>query len=61
MELNPLLQRLSVEQVSEALNCLYHEQQPKDLVLQSLEWSDWVFLVRLLNGLMNERKASSLH
>ena len=61
MELNPLLVRLSVEQVQEALNCLYHEHPPKDEALQGLELRDWAFLVHLLHGLINERKVSNLH
>ena len=58
---NPLLKRLSLNQLEEALSCLYHDQHPKDELLQSLEGRDWGFLARLLSGLMSERRVSNLH
>jgi hypothetical protein len=56
-----VLNRLSREQVQEALNCLYHELEPQDQTLKDLLPQEWVFLASLLDGLMKERKFYSLH
>jgi len=58
---NQVLAKLSEEQVSEALSCLYHDRNPQDKVLQNLQAQEWGFLYIVLLGLMRERKQASLH
>ncbi len=47
-----VLSKLSLEQVQEALNCLYHELEPQDQKLQLLPPQDWSVLAVLLHELM---------
>ena len=56
-----VLNKLSREQIQEALDCLYHELEPQDQMLRELMPSEWAFLVTLLEGLMKERRHYSLH
>jgi hypothetical protein len=56
-----LLQRLTVEQVEEALTCLHWDRQPENSVLRQLEAQDWLLLATLLNGLMTEKQMYPLH
>ena len=56
-----VLNKLSREQIQEALDCLYHELEPQDQMLKDLPPQEWVFLATLLDGLMKERKFYSLH
>ena len=57
----PVLEKLTLEQLEQALNCLYNESPPQDEKLRSLQVQDWSLLAVLLNGLMNEKDGSSLH
>jgi hypothetical protein len=56
-----VLSKLSLEQLQEALICLYSEMPPKDSVLRNLQSEEWGVLHLLLNGLLNEKDESSLH
>jgi hypothetical protein len=56
-----LLSQLSLEQLEEALNCLYRDQNPLDQKLQELQVRDWGLLHELLLMLLKEKDGSSLH
>jgi len=56
-----LLKRLTLEQLEEALNCLYRDQNPLDQKLRQLKVKEWSLLHELLLMLLQERKESSLH
>jgi hypothetical protein len=56
-----LLNRLSVEQLQEALVCLHQDQSPQDPYLQNLSSKEWSLLHDLLVMLFQEKKLSSLH
>ena len=56
-----VLNKLSKEQIQEALVCLYQDSEPSDWMLKSLNSEEWLFLAAMLDGLMNERKMYSLH
>jgi hypothetical protein len=56
-----VLAKLSLEQLQEALDCLYHELDPQDQKLQNLPLQDWSLLAVLLNDLMKEKRHAPLH
>ena len=56
-----LLNRLSLEQLEEALLCLHQDLPPQDSYLQNLPWQDWNLLHELLIMLIVEKKESSVH
>jgi hypothetical protein len=56
-----VLEKLSLEQLQEALHCLYNEESPQDEKLQNLEFQEWSLLAVLLSGLMNEKRMYPLH
>jgi hypothetical protein len=57
----PVLEKLTLEQLQEALNCLYNELPPQDEKLQNLELQEWSLLAVLLSGLMREKERGRLH
>ena len=57
----PVLEKLSLEQLQEALHCLYNEESPQDEKLQNLEFQEWSLLAVLLSGLMREKEREQLH
>jgi len=46
----PVLEKLTLEQLQEALNCLYNELPPQDEKLQNLELQEWGLLAVLLGS-----------
>ena len=56
-----VLQKLTVEQVEQALHSLYSHEEPKDPLLQRLQIPEWLVLMKLLNDLLLEKSQSSLH
>jgi hypothetical protein len=56
-----LLNRLTLEQVQEALVCLHRDQLPQDQTLKELNLQDWGLLHLLLSDLMSEKSHLSLH
>jgi hypothetical protein len=56
-----VLEKLTLEQLQEALNCLYNELPPQDEKLQNLELQEWGLLAVLLSGLMREKERGRLH
>jgi hypothetical protein len=57
----PVLEKLSLEQLQEALHCLYNEEPPQDKKLQDLKVQEWSLLAVLLSGLMREKELYLLH
>ena len=60
-ELQNLLHRLTLEQLEQALGCLYNAEPPSSPVLQDLAVQQWALLSGLLVLLLQEREQSSLH
>jgi hypothetical protein len=56
-----LLQKLTLEQLEQALMSLYNEQEPLDQELLQLQQPEWEILGELLSGLLIEKQGSSLH
>ena len=59
--MQPLLERLELEQVQKALVHLYRQEPPQEPPLTLLAEWEWEVLARLLVSLMWERKTNSLH
>ena len=60
-DLHEALQSLTLEQLEQALHCLYREEAPQNPVLQDLPARQWVLLSQLLVLLLEEKRQSSLH
>ena len=56
-----LLEKLTLQQVEQALLSLYNSKEPDDPQLQSLQLPEWLILVNLLNDLLAEKSVSNLH
>jgi hypothetical protein len=56
----PQVLQMSPEQVSQAMDCLYHQKQPQGELL-SLTLEHWEELSQLLINLLKEKRRSSVH
>ena len=58
---SPILQKLSQQQVEQALTALYLQMNPVAEVLQKLKAQEWMILAFLLQALMEEKAEATLH
>ena len=56
-----VLQKLTLEQLEQALHSLYKNEEPHDPLLQRLQIPEWLALMKLLGDLLAEKNQSSLH
>lgn len=56
-----ILSELTLEQVEQAMKCLYQQRKPQNEPLRSLSREEWSMLANLLTALLQEQGASTLH
>ena len=52
---------LTLEELTLAMQCLYHNQQPPEDLLWSMRGEDWKAVSDLLVALLRERQESTVH
>ena len=56
-----LLSNLSLDNLQEAMQCLYRQELPQSPQVKSLGHPEWEAISQLLLGLLKEKNQSALH